>query len=261
MVPRERFNETHLIAGPPESGKSFKARQLARSIARRAGAYLIAHVVTGTMRGEDTMKARTYPELRANIAARPGALHVYACEDGRQALDAGLLIAHAIAERQGGEHAEATTPVMMLFDEVCEFENMSPSYLDPALKRAVLMRRHLPGTETAQMGFVFCTQTPQMVHPTIWRNCNSITMFKLDTPNVASYLYRTCGVPRELAERALSLELTREEGRPRIEGRHFVTWDRYTSAPVDVDMDDIEDAAGPDEPAPRNATKVDAGAP
>lgn len=246
MVPIETFNEAHLVVGPPECGKSYFAIELAKRIARRDGAYLVAHVVTGTLRGDDVVKVHDGLALLRSFRERPGGVHVIRTEDGLPALRAALDVASFAAKAAGGEHATAVTPVVFMEDEVCSFEGMSPNYLTPELKRAYVMRRHLPPTETAMMGFVLATQTPSMVHPTLWRNATTITIFKLESTEVGNYLTRVCGVSKEIVDAALRLKLCRKHGESRLDGVHYLTWDRY----ADTDGDD-------EEPPHQKATKVD----
>lgn len=221
------FDVCELLVGPPGCGKSFMMRERVRELGRTP-AYVLAHDVTGSFRGQRDVSHHSTPDaLYASLQARPGGIHVLRAADGAEVLAAAKHVAAAAATAAGGERARDVVPVILALDEVAMYRGMSPTYLDPELRDATVLRRHLPPTETAMLGIIAGTQYPAMVHPMIWLNCTRVVMFKLDGQDVADYLRRKCGMPRELLDAAAKLErLEAKSTKPRVEGRHYVVYRR-----------------------------------
>lgn len=221
------YDVCELYVGPPGCGKSWMLRTRALELGRTP-AYVIAHDATGAFR--DQPGARRHADEMALFAAlnkQPGGVHVMRARDGLEVVRAALHVAHVAAMAAGGEKARDVVPVQVVIDEVALCSGVSPSKLDDQVREGVVTRRHLPPSETAMIGWLLATQYPAMVNPLIWLNCTKVVVFKLDSEDVADYLRRKCGMPRELLERAAKLEQLRSVDKtPRVEGRHYLVFQR-----------------------------------
>lgn len=222
------YNEATIFIGPPGCGKSVALKAAAHAAAA-AGCYVFASDPSGTFaRGERGVQFHTDEHAAcAALKVRPGGVHVVRVADGMRVARLAEDTAHAAARAAGGEHATTTTPAVFACDEVVLLKGVSPSSLDERFAQCYALRRHLPPTHTASMGFLLATQYPAQLHPQLWLLASRLVIFRVDADDALAALQKRAGVPRAVVERIPQLELLTAQDRcARVEGKHFITWRR-----------------------------------
>lgn len=163
-------------------GKSTYAKQRVRQMMAERALYVVAHDPTMGAVGADVHRHRSEEQLLAGLGTSPSGMHCLDVADGLRVVKCALRVA-ASARKQADP-----TPTLVVLDEIVTVGNMSPSYLDPTVAEGYALRRH------KHLGWLFCSQRQQQVHPTIRELATELVVFRATTDRQIASL-EELGVP------------------------------------------------------------------